>query len=97
MHLPPFRLRQSVATRSDEFSMSLCVDSSLALELVKILKEFAVKRGKTIIMVIHQPSSQVFEMFDKLLLMADGKMVYFGDRANVVPYFAGVGYKCREL
>jgi len=76
--------------------MSLCVDSSLALELVKILKEFAVKRGKTIIMVIHQPSSQVFEMFDKLLLMADGKMVYFGDRANVVPYFAGVGYKCRE-
>ncbi|CAG8531383.1 9046_t:CDS:2 [Paraglomus occultum] len=72
------------------------LDSSLAFELVKILKEFTVKRGKTIIMVIHQPSSQVFEMFDKLLLMSDGKMVYFGDRADVVPYFAGVGYKCRE-
>ncbi|PKY40513.1 ABC transporter-like protein, partial [Rhizophagus irregularis] len=36
------------------------LDSSLALELTKILKEFAVKQRKTIIMVIHQPSSQVF-------------------------------------
>ncbi|CAG8718430.1 9717_t:CDS:2, partial [Scutellospora calospora] len=49
------------------------LDSSLALELVQILKEFAKKQGKTIIMVIHQPSSQVFELFDKLLLMADGR------------------------
>ncbi|PKC69111.1 ABC transporter-like protein, partial [Rhizophagus irregularis] len=42
------------------------LDSSLALEITKILKEFAVKQKKTIIMVIHQPSSQVFESFDKL-------------------------------
>ncbi|CAG8803796.1 8845_t:CDS:2, partial [Gigaspora rosea] len=48
------------------------LDSSLALELVQTLKEFAVKQKKTIIMVIHQPSSQVFELFDRLLVMADG-------------------------
>ncbi|PKC04660.1 P-loop containing nucleoside triphosphate hydrolase protein [Rhizophagus irregularis] len=70
------------------------LDSSLALELKKILKEFAVKQKKTIIMVIHQPSSQVFESFDKLMLMADGHMVYFGERAGVVDYLADQGYKC---
>ncbi|GBB97689.1 hypothetical protein RclHR1_03040006 [Rhizophagus clarus] len=70
------------------------LDSSLALELTKILKEFAVKQKKTIIMVIHQPSSQVFECFDKLMLMADGHMVYFGEGANVVDYLADQGYKC---
>ncbi|CAB4444822.1 unnamed protein product [Rhizophagus irregularis] len=70
------------------------LDSSLALELTKILKEFAVKQRKTIIMVIHQPSSQVFESFDKLMLMADGHMVYFGERAGVVDYLADQGYKC---
>ncbi|RGB41806.1 P-loop containing nucleoside triphosphate hydrolase protein [Rhizophagus diaphanus] len=70
------------------------LDSSLALELTKILKEFAVKQKKTIIMVIHQPSSQVFESFDKLMLMADGHMVYFGERAGVVDYLADQGYKC---
>ncbi|GBB84166.1 hypothetical protein RclHR1_01080022 [Rhizophagus clarus] len=70
------------------------LDSSLALELTKILKEFAVKQKKTIIMVIHQPSSQVFETFDKLMLMADGHMVYFGERADVVDYLADQGFKC---
>ncbi|EXX75679.1 uncharacterized protein OCT59_006902 [Rhizophagus irregularis] len=72
------------------------LDSSLALELTKILKEFAVKQKKTIIMVIHQPSSQVFESFDKLMLMADGNMVYFGERAGVVDYLDDLGYKCHS-
>ncbi len=31
------------------------------------------------ICTIHQPSSQVFSMFDKVLLMAEGKMAYLGD------------------
>nr|CAG8510389.1 13218_t:CDS:10 [Entrophospora candida] len=53
------------------------LDSSLALELTNILKTFALKHSKTIIMVIHQPSSQVFELLDKLLLMADGRMKTF--------------------
>ncbi|RGB42727.1 P-loop containing nucleoside triphosphate hydrolase protein [Rhizophagus diaphanus] len=70
------------------------LDSSLALEITKILKEFAVKQKKTIIMVVHQPSSQVFEIFDKLMVMADGRMVYFGERAGVVDYLADQGYKC---
>ncbi|RGB41582.1 P-loop containing nucleoside triphosphate hydrolase protein [Rhizophagus diaphanus] len=70
------------------------LDSSLALELAKILKEFAVKQRKTIIMVIYQPSSQAFESFDKLMLMADGHMVYFGERAGVVDYLADQGYRC---
>ena len=45
-------------------------------------------------MVIHQPSSQVFESFDKLMLMAEGRMVYFGERADMVDYFANQGFKC---
>ncbi|CAB4444821.1 unnamed protein product [Rhizophagus irregularis] len=70
------------------------LDSSLALEITKILKEFAVKQKKTIIMVVHQPSSEVFETFDKLMVMADGHMVYFGERAGLVDYLADQGYKC---
>ncbi|PKC56256.1 hypothetical protein RhiirA1_501347, partial [Rhizophagus irregularis] len=70
------------------------LDSSLALEITKILKEFAVKQKKTIIMVVHQPSSEVFELFDKLMVMADGHMVYFGERAGAVDYLTDQGYKC---
>ncbi|CAG8696953.1 21385_t:CDS:10, partial [Cetraspora pellucida] len=70
------------------------LDSSLALDLVQTLKEFAKKQRKTIIMVIHQPASQVFELFDKLLLMADGQVAYFGDSKNVVDYLANEGFIC---
>ncbi|CAG8529734.1 4190_t:CDS:10, partial [Dentiscutata heterogama] len=70
------------------------LDSSLALDLVQTLKELAKKQRKTIIMVVHQPSSQVFELFDRLLLMADGQVAYFGDSADIVDYLANEGFVC---
>jgi ABC-type multidrug transport system ATPase subunit len=45
--------------------------------VVKRLKHLALE-GKTIIASIHQPSSDVFELFDSLYLLSDGKTVYFG-------------------
>ncbi|CAG8445992.1 21921_t:CDS:10 [Dentiscutata erythropus] len=70
------------------------LDSSLALDLIQTLKELAKKQRKTIIMVVHQPSSQVFELFDRLLLMADGQVAYFGDSADIVDYLANEGFVC---
>jgi ABC-type multidrug transport system ATPase subunit len=51
------------------------LDSFKALSIVKILRDQA-KKGKTIIATIHQPSSEAFQIFDRLILMADGLIVY---------------------
>ena len=56
------------------------------------IKEYAIKEGKTVIATIHQPSSQMFFMFDKLLLLANGQLAYFGKSNHVVPFFEGLGY-----
>jgi ABC-type multidrug transport system ATPase subunit len=34
--------------------------------------------GRTVIASIHQPSSEVFELFDVLFLLSGGKTIYFG-------------------
>jgi ABC-type multidrug transport system ATPase subunit len=52
------------------------LDSFMAKSICKLLQKLAHKSGKTIISTIHQPSSQAFAYFDRLLLMADGHIVY---------------------
>lgn len=38
--------------------------------------------GRTVIASIHQPSSEVFELFDQLYLLSGGKTVYFGQASE---------------
>lgn len=55
------------------------LDSFNALSVVQSLVTLAKKYNRTIIMTIHQPRSNIFAMFDRLLLLAEGGyMVYSG-------------------
>ncbi|XP_071485394.1 protein white-like [Diadema antillarum] len=71
------------------------LDSFVAQRLVESLRSLA-ELGYNIICTIHQPSSQVFSMFDELFLMADGNCVYFGPRQDAVAYFSELGYTCPD-
>jgi len=55
------------------------------------------RAGLTVISSIHQPSSQMFELFDKLLLLVDGRPVYFGQLNEAVNYFGTIGFKCEKF
>jgi len=55
--------------------------------IMDLLKELALK-GKLVFVVIHQPSSSVFKMFDRLLLLDKGGFpVYYGNPVESVVYF----------
>ena len=43
---------------------------------------------------IHQPSSQVFELFDRLMLLAEGRLAYLGPTNVAEDFFQSVGFKC---
>jgi len=62
------------------------LDSTSAVSLLKLLRKMAVKEGKTVITTIHQPSSQVFQGFDKLLMISEGCVVYFGSPLKSLDY-----------
>lgn len=50
------------------------LDSSSALNLMETLVNVAREGNRTVVTSIHQPSSQLYHMFDGLLLMAKGKV-----------------------
>ncbi len=59
----------------------------MAYSIVECMKNLA-QQGKTIICTIHQPSSEIFEMFDRLCLLAEGRLAYIGDLPKAVGFFA---------
>ncbi|XP_050723225.1 protein scarlet-like isoform X4 [Eriocheir sinensis] len=69
------------------------LDSYNAEIIVKILKDMAT-RGKTVLCTIHQPSSEVFAMFDRLLLLAEGRLAYMGPSALAFQFWESLGHKC---
>lgn len=54
------------------------LDSHLALNLVDMVKKYAVENNKIVIMIVHQPGSGLFEMFDHFLFLNRGSVVYSG-------------------
>ena len=62
------------------------LDSTSAVALVKMLQGLARTKNKTIITSIHQPSSAVFVSFDRLIMLAEGHVVYFGRPRDSMNY-----------
>lgn len=52
------------------------LDSTLATSLVQLLRNLANEQRKTIILSIHQPTSQIFQTFDQVMLLSEGKIVF---------------------
>jgi ABC-type multidrug transport system ATPase subunit len=60
---------------------------------LQVLKNFALS-GKTVVCTIHQPSSEVFSLFDRILLMADGRTAFLGPVGDALPFFSDQGFPC---
>jgi ABC-type multidrug transport system ATPase subunit/ABC-type multidrug transport system permease subunit len=66
------------------------LDTSTAINLAQALRGLA-DSGMTVIASIHQPSTQVFNLFDTLLLLVDGAPIYYGKSHKAIPYFSSLG------
>ncbi|KAJ7546677.1 hypothetical protein O6H91_08G050300 [Diphasiastrum complanatum] len=72
------------------------LDSASAYFVTTTLKKLA-RDGRTVIASIHQPSSEVFELFDNLFLLANGRTIYFGEASSAHEHFAMAGFPCPHL
>jgi ABC-type multidrug transport system ATPase subunit len=59
---------------------------------VQSLANWAHSTDATIVVALLQPEPQVYELFDDVLLLSNGRIVYHGPRVAVEPYFASLGF-----
>ncbi|KAD2806245.1 hypothetical protein E3N88_39622 [Mikania micrantha] len=78
----------------DEISTGL--DSSTTFQIVKCMQQVAHLTESTIFMSLLQPAPETFDLFDDIILLSEGQIVYQGPREDVVDFFESCGFKCPE-
>ncbi|KAB8117318.1 hypothetical protein EE612_059161 [Oryza sativa] len=73
------------------------LDSAASYHVMSHITRVAAREGMTVIAAVHQPSGDVFDLFHGLLLLAYGRMVFFGTVSNATEFFTQSGFPCPHL
>ncbi|ORX71863.1 hypothetical protein DL89DRAFT_277579 [Linderina pennispora] len=67
------------------------LDSSSALDYVRSLRISADVLHKATVASLYQASENIYDLFDKVMVIEDGHQLYFGPATKAVEYFASIG------
>ncbi|EEY54023.1 ATP-binding Cassette (ABC) Superfamily [Phytophthora infestans T30-4] len=76
----------------DEISTGL--DSAATFDIITTQRSIAKKFRKTVVISLLQPSPEVFDLFDDVVILNEGHVMYHGPRAEALGYFESLGFKC---
>lgn len=78
----------------DEISTGL--DSSTTFQIVRFMKQMVHIMDMTMVISLLQPAPETFDLFDDIILLSEGQIVYQGPRDNILEFLESVGFKCPE-
>ncbi|KAJ9537153.1 hypothetical protein OSB04_029886 [Centaurea solstitialis] len=78
----------------DEISTGL--DSSTTCQITKFLRQMVHVMDLTVVISLLQPDPETYKLFDDVILMSEGQIVYQGPCENVLEFFEWMGFKCPE-
>lgn len=78
----------------DDISTGL--DSSTTFQIVKCLQKIAHLTKATIFISLLQPPPETFHLFDDIILLSQGHIVYHGPREHTLEFFESCGFRCPE-
>ncbi|KAK1562055.1 hypothetical protein Q3G72_005413 [Acer saccharum] len=78
----------------DEISTGL--DSSTTFQICKVMKQMVHVMDVTIAISLLQPAPKTYNLFDDIILLSEGQVVYQGPRENVLEFFEYMGFKCPD-
>ncbi|KAI0671808.1 hypothetical protein C8Q78DRAFT_972196 [Trametes maxima] len=70
------------------------LDAYNALSVIDSLVSLARDYNRTVVFTIHQPRSNIVSLFDQLIVLAQGKLIYSGESDKVTDYLAQIGHPC---
>jgi ABC-type multidrug transport system ATPase subunit len=70
------------------------LDASTALEFTKVLRTLADRDRKTVFATFYQPGNGIYDQFDKVLVIDEGRCLYYGPRWEAKSYFEELGFEC---
>ncbi|KAG6557885.1 hypothetical protein Mapa_000062 [Marchantia paleacea] len=73
------------------------LDSVTALSLCSLLRKIAEERQCTVVCTIHQPQAKIFNLFQSLIILKAGKLIYQGSASGVLKFFEDSGFPCPEF
>ncbi|XP_050384706.1 pleiotropic drug resistance protein 1-like isoform X2 [Argentina anserina] len=78
----------------DEISTGL--DSSTTFQIVNSIKQNIHILNGTAVISLLQPAPETFDLFDDIILLSDGQIVYQGPHEHVLEFFQIMGFKCPD-
>ncbi|KAH1067706.1 hypothetical protein J1N35_032693 [Gossypium stocksii] len=78
----------------DEISNGL--DSSTTYQIIKYLRHSTCALDGTTVISLLQPAPETYQLFDDVILLCEGQIVYQGPREEALDFFAFMGFKCPE-
>ncbi|KAF4322110.1 hypothetical protein G195_002965 [Phytophthora kernoviae 00238/432] len=79
-------------TLMDEITTGL--DSAAAYDIIAAQRSMALRFHKAVVISLLQPSPEVFSLFDNVLLLNEGRVLYHGPTSQVQSYFESLGFIC---
>ncbi|CAL5444031.1 unnamed protein product [Camellia sinensis] len=78
----------------DEISTGL--NSSTTFQIVKMLKQCVHMLKGTTLVSLLQPAPETYDLFDDIILLSDGQIVYQSPREHVLGFLEHMGFQCPE-
>ncbi|KAI9282778.1 ABC-2 type transporter-domain-containing protein [Sporodiniella umbellata] len=72
------------------------LDASSALDYVRSLRIMTDILHKTTVATLYQASDSIFHLFDKIMVLDEGRCIYFGPSSTAKSYFEEMGFFCPE-
>eukprot|EP00877_Chromochloris_zofingiensis_P009782 jgi/Chrzof1/5057/Cz15g10060.t1 len=69
------------------------LDSFASLNAMGALKKMARDHGHVVLATIHQPRAAIWSMFNKITLLASGRLIYHGPSEGLAPWLGNLGYE----